>query len=183
MASTVTFRAGSMHDAFASIGKSLRVAVEETMQTLMDTAADDARAIEHWRNPGRYEEDYGGNTWSWEVTGMAAASIQGYVVPNKDLAGQATKVTTSYWNGIALKHPSSTNDAVTGDHQAAPEHIVGVLTMNVAYAPYLQEYELRQGYTPVVVEVFDAQWAQVYVPQILRPGIERFMERVQKRYT
>lgn len=182
MASSFKFNQPMFHRSMKVLQETLLLAGEEGMQKVVDQAADDARQIQHWREPGPAEEDYPSGHWEWEVTGMAAASIQGYVVPNKKLHGQPSRTTISHWNGIALRHPHSTDDSVTGDHNPDPGKVIGIVTMNIAYAPYLQDYERREGETPVVVEVFDTMWSQVYIPTILRPAIEKAMARVAHTY-
>jgi hypothetical protein len=185
MASDIKFNRLALEAAFDDIATQLRLAAEEGMQKVVDRAADDARGIYNWNRPGDQEQEYpNGTVWQWEVTGMAAASIQGYVVPNKRLRGQADRLTTSYKNGAPRQHPHWTDDAVTQDHAPDPDKVIGVVTMNIGYAPYLQEWEQETfGQPPVTVTVFEAFWSRVYVPTVLRPTIERAMRSVARKYT
>jgi hypothetical protein len=185
MASDITFNAGALHTAATDLAGALREAGRQGMQKVVDRAAADAKGICNWNHPGPQEKEYpDGTRWQWMVTGMAAASIQGYVVPNKSLTGQASVETTSYRDGLPLRHPHSTDDGVTRDYADDPDRVIGVVTMNVAYAPYLQDWEQETfNQEPVTVVVFEAFWSRVYVATILRPTIEKMMAQVARKYT
>jgi hypothetical protein len=183
MASSLKYYHADIIQAQSALGAGMRRAGRAGMRAVMQQAQEDARAIDHWRSPGRYEEEYPSGLWSWEVTGMARSSIVGYVVPDKRLPQAAAFYTTSYHDGEPLQHPHSTDDDVTGDYREDPDTVTGILTMNVAYAPYLQDYEIRANGEPVVIEVLDANWSSVYVPTILVPAIDRALESVIRQYT
>lgn len=183
MASGLKYYAADLIQAKSALGAGMRRAAKKAMKAAMKQAEADAKSIYQWRNPGRYEEDYPSGHWSWEVTGMAAASITGYVVPDKDLKQLPTTVTTSYHDGVALRHPHFTDDGVTGDYREDPDIIKGVLTMNIAYAPYLQAYETDTFGDPVVIEVLEANWASYYVPSVIAPEIDRALQTVISQYT
>jgi hypothetical protein len=165
-----------------ALTKALRRAGEKGMAKVVKQAETDAKAVYSWRRPGTYTVQYPGAEWTWTVTGMAAASITGYVVPNKRLNTLATIVTTSYKNGVPLQHPHFTDNAVTGDVAEEENMVIGVVTMNVAYAPYLQDYEMQGGDSPVVVEVFEMNWERVYIPS-LAATIEAEMALAAQQFT
>lgn len=178
------FNAGAFSAAMDDLAEGIKEAGREAMEDVVSKAELDAQAIQHWRDEGTYTETYpGGTTWEWTVTDMARTSITGYVVPNKKLKALPNFATTSYRNGQALVHPHKQDNSVTGDHSLIPGQIIGIVTMNAAYAPYLQDYELSLGEQPVVVEVFEQNWSRYYVPSILRPAIERHMQRIAAKYT
>ncbi len=183
MAMSFKFNAGEFSAAMVDLAEGMRDAGKEGMEAVVAQAELDAQSIQHWREEGTYNETYpSGTNWVWTVTDMARTSITGYVVPNKKLKSLPNFATTSFRNGQALTHQHKQNDNVTGDHSFIPGQIIGIVTMNVAYAPYLQEYELSLGEQPVVVEVFEQNWSRYYVPSILRPTIERHMQRVAAKY-
>lgn len=183
MASSFKFNATRFQKAMNDFEQGIREAAETAMQKVVKQAATDARAIKQWRDPGEHTQVYpNGDEWTWTVTGMAAASIQGYVVPKKNLAKLPTVWTTSYRNGHPLQHPHYTNDSVTGDYSADDTKVIGIITMNVAYAPYLQDWEMEGGGAPVTVEVLEFNWDRVYVP-IVRREMEKHMGRIARRYT
>jgi hypothetical protein len=178
------FNAGPFSAAMKDLGLGIEYAAHKGMEEVVSVAEMDAQAIQHWQEEGQYEVAYpSGTTWTWTVTDMARSSITGYVVPNKRLKNLPSFDTTSYRNGQALRHPHGADDNVTQDHQPQPHTVIGIVTMNVAYAPYLQAYELGGGELPVTVEVFEQNWSRVYVPSILRPAIERYMQRIVAKYT
>lgn len=183
MASSLRYHRDDVQQATTALAREMRKAARKGMQAVMDKAAEDARAIANWRDPGRYEVDYPSGRWSWEVTGMAKASIVGYVVPDKRLPQQARMTTTSYHNGAGLTHPHYTDDGVTGSYADNPDVIQGILTMNVAYAPYLQEHEIEMDGEPATVDALEMNWARVYVPNILVPAINRALDRVASIYS
>jgi hypothetical protein len=189
MASKFEFRASAFSAALDALAQGIKEAGEVGMQKVVDAAAEDARRIKSWRDPGEYEEDYDSGHWQWTVTGTAAASIVGYVVPKKTTLRGAAEMTTSYWNGIPLKHPHPLDDSVTQDTAPQDDTIIGVVTMNVAYAPYLQAWETDHGFMggqqeyPVTVEVFEMMWGNHYAPNILRPEIEKRMAAIARRFT
>lgn len=178
------FNAGQFATAMDALAEGMKAAGREGMEEVVAKAEMDAQGLEHWRQEGQYTETYpNGTTWEWTVTDMARTSITGYVVPNKKLKSLPNFETVSYRNGQALRHLHHADNNVTGDYAPLPGEIIGVVTMNVAYAPYLQAYELSEGELPVTVEVFEQNWARYYVPSILRPTIERYMARIAARYT
>ena len=186
MPSSITYKAAFMRQAVTDLGQAIQLAATEGMEKVVAQAAEDARSLADWRAPGEQTETYpGGVTWEWTTTGMAAASIQGYVVPNKRLRGQSTQWTTSYRNGIPRQHIHATDDSITGNHQAPRHTIVGIVTMNIAYAPYLQRWEMEGAgqQEPVTVEVFRVMWSFYYVPNILKPAISAALDAVARRYT
>src|SRR5215471_7034966 len=83
-------------------------ATEDALTEAMEQAADDARGMKRWRDAGTYEEDYGDHTWKWTVTGLAAASIQGFVIGRGRLKTLYDHPTTSFYDGMALHHPHGT---------------------------------------------------------------------------
>ena len=178
------FNAADFAAAMLDLGIGIRTAGEKGMGEVVAQAEMDAQAIQHWREEGTYNETYpSGTNWEWTVTDMARTSITGYVVPNKRLKSLPSFETTSYRNGQALRHRHQQNNNVTGDHTLVWGQIIGIVTMNVAYAPYLQDYEMGLGELPVVVEVFEQNWSRYYIPSVLRPVIERHMQRVAAKYT
>ena len=183
MASGLAYYAADVQQAKSELGNAMRGAAKKSMQSAMKQSEADAQRIYHWRRPGRYEKDYPSGHWVWEVTGMSAASIKGYVVPEKELAQLPTTVTTSYHDGVALHHTHYTDDGVTSDYGVTPDIIKGVLTMNIAYAPYLQEYEIDNFGEPVVIEVLEANWDSYYVPSVIAPEIEHLLQSVISQFT
>lgn len=141
-------------------------AAAEAVDIVVKDAAQTAREIAAWRDPGRHEQLYGGTFWSWENTGMARSSIQGYVIGRGALYDLPAMVTTSYENGVPLRHPHTTDSNVTEQRSPIPGHVIGVITMNVHYGPYLQEWEIDQGREPATIEVLDSHWAAIYVPML-----------------
>ncbi len=183
MPSTFKFNRNAFLTAMGDLRLGVINAAEEAMEAVVSKAAKDAQDIKKWRDEGWYSEDYASGNWTWEVTGMAAASIQGYVVPNKTLHQQPTYETVSYWNGIPKKKVHATDSSVTGTYNEEQDKVIGIITMNVAYAPYLQEYEMDLAQYPVTVEVLEMNWATVYVPRVIRPIMERVMGRIARKYT
>lgn len=145
------------------LAKDLREAGEEAMAALMQQAEQDAREMADWHPIGTYEETYGDVVWNWTTTGLAAQSIQAYVVPNKKL-DQASYENYSFKNGMPLKHIAKTDDRVTGNHRPEDGKIIGIITMNAAYASYLQDWEAEEGDQPVAVRVLQVNWTSYYVP-------------------
>ncbi len=183
MPSSFTFNKDAFSVAIGDLRLGVIVGANEAMEKVVAKAAKDAQSIKQWRDEGWQEEDYPSGHWRWEVTGMAKASIQGYVVPDKSLQQQPTYETVSFWNGIPKQKIHNTDDAVTGTHAQENERVIGVITMNVAYAPYLQEYETTLSQYPVTVEVLEMNWASVYVPRVIQPVMERVMGRIARKYT
>lgn len=183
MTMSFKFNAGAFSAAMTDLAEGMRDAGRVGMEEVVSQAEMDAQALQHWNEEGQQSGEYGGTEWVWTVTDMARSSIVGYVVPNKKLKSLPNFATTSYRNGQALVHPHHQDNNVTGDHAPLPDRIIGIVTMNVAYAPYLQDYELSLGALPVVVEVFEQNWSRYYVPSILRPAIERHMQRIAAKYT
>lgn len=160
------------------------------MREAMQKAEEDAQAIYRWRQPGEYmQTDKNGKPWVWEVTGLSAASITGYVVSAKGDEKRAKALSSRqalrYRGNSDLTKTNSIDPSLMGNHSAGPGRVLGVVTMYTAYAPYLQKKEIRGGVwgqpsagEPVTVEVLRINWAQFYVPQIIRPFIEKHMQRV-----
>jgi len=181
--SGVEFDATAFSADMKALELAMREASREAMAEMIRQAVEDARSLKRWRDPDRYEQLYPSGHWSWEVTGMASSSITGYIVPDKKLPRLASRITTSYHDGRALTHPHYVDDRVTGDY-VDREHVVqGVITMNIAYAPYLQDYEMKVAGEPVTVEVLRVNWSSVYAPRILTPVLERAMERATAAFT
>lgn len=177
MPSSFTFNEGAFLGALSRLRDGIEEAAREGMEEVMSRAEMDAQAIARWREEGTYSKSYPSGDWTWTVTDMARSSITAYVVPNKRLKRLPTFETISTWNGIPLRHEHRTDDSVTGNHSASANVVVGVVTMNVAYAPYLQEHEMELASYPVTVEVLEMNWSRVYVPTVLRPIMERVMAR------
>jgi hypothetical protein len=168
-------RAGLQRDT-KTLRFSVNYAARQAMEKTIKQAARDAKGLVEWRAPGEQAEVYGDTLWEWTTTGSAAKSIQGYVVPNKNLQQFSTQ-TTSYRNGQPLSHPHYTDDTVTDNHSVEKGKIAGVLTMNIHYAPYLQEWEEDNGGV-VVEEVLDANWDANYVPTIIEPTMAKALDNV-----
>lgn len=187
-----TFKALPAFDtAMRVLRQGIEDAAEEAMGQAMAQAEKDTQSLYRWRKPGTYTEtDRAGNTWTWEVTGQTAASITGYVVGNKRLKnlnpGPTTTVTR---NGMGFAPRTHGVDAsLTGDYSERDGHVMGIVTMYTAYAPYLQAREKRGGEwgtptagEPVTIEVLRVNWDAYYVPNIIRPTIERVMQRIAAR--
>lgn len=174
MASRLKYHSDDVRQTTTALERAMRRGAKSAMRKAMKEAERDAKEAYQWRSPGRYEVDYGRTgIWSWEVTGMSAASITGYVVPDKVLPQLPYQETTSYYNGLPLRHPHATDDGVTGNYRENPDVIKGVLTMNTAYAPYLQDYEELELGGPVVEEVLEAWWDGHYWPNVIVPELER----------
>lgn len=156
------------------IGAAAEQAAEEAMSATVRQAADDARGLIEWREPGEQAQQYGNTLWEWTTTGSAARSIQGYVVPRKRLSQFSTE-TVSRRNGVPRKHPHYTDDGVTDDHTAEPGTVVGIVTMNINYGPPLQEWEENTTGHVVTEEVFAANWDAFYVPAIIEPTFARVL--------
>jgi hypothetical protein len=65
MASGLKYYAADVMQAKSALGAGMRRAAKKAMQAAMKQAEADAKSIYHWRNPGRYEEDYPSGHWSW----------------------------------------------------------------------------------------------------------------------
>lgn len=177
MASKFTFDFTGFKSDLEQLEQGMKVAGKHAIRAVVEKAAEDATYIIHWRTPGMWELDYPSGNWQWEVTGLAHQSIFGYVVPDRDSPDIGNTVTTSYWNGIALNHPHYTDDSVTEDYSEDPKRIIGVVTMNINYAPYLQDFEMSNGEEPVTVEVLSMNWDAAYVPGIVVPILDQEMSR------
>lgn len=182
MASQVKFDGGKMTAAFLDIRASLQAAAERGMQKAMAQAEKDAQGTAHWREANTYTLDYPSGEWTWTVTGLARSSITAYVVPNKRLKHFPDYFTTSYWNGMPKVHPHRFDDSLTSSPGPDPDRVIGIITMNVAYAPYLQDYEQEIGVQPIVVEVLEMNWTPVYVP-VIRGVMQVEMARIAAKYT
>jgi len=180
--STITYDAAKVSAAFADIALAIDIAAYEGMDAAMKTAEKDAQETAAWREEGHYTVDYPSGEWSWQVTGLARSSITAYVVPNKKLTHFPDYWTTSHWNGIALQHPHKYDDSLTSSPSADPDKAIGIITMNVAYAPYLQDYEKSIANVPITVEVLEMNWVPVYIP-IINGVMQRSMARVAAKYT
>lgn len=165
-------------------------AAHEAMRAAMKQAEDDARGIYRWRQPGEYTHTgKGGTTWVWEVTGLTAASITGYVVSalgnEKAPKGLAARRALRYHKNVDLTKINTIDPSLMGDHSAASGRVVGVVTMYTAYAPYLQQKEIKGAKwgqptagEPVTIEVLRVNWERFYVPRIIRTHIEKAMQRI-----
>lgn len=184
--SSFTFNRALFAGACADLREAIKTGARSAVQKTIDQAVIDAREMAAWNEDGSdQQETYGdGDTWEWHVSGLARESIQGYVVPDKQLAARATTFTTSRHNGQPLIHPHATTDSVTGDYANDPNKVVGVVTMNAAYAPFLQEWETTAGgqQVPVTVQVFSLNWDGYYAPRIITPELEQHMEAVARKY-
>lgn len=158
------FNAGALREAVVALMDGVEIAAEGAMSRVMRQAEADARSTAHWRDANTYTVKYPSGEWTWTVTGLARASIHGYVVPNKRLKHFPDFWTTSYWNGNPRLHPHTFDDSITSSVPEVAGKISGVLTMNIAYAPHLQEYESREFGWPVTIETLDMNWAPVYAP-------------------
>jgi hypothetical protein len=183
MPSSFKFNRSAFQLAMGDLRMGVIEAATEAMEQAVAKAAKDAQTIKAWRDEGWHEQDYPSGHWRWEVTGMAKSSIQGYVVPNKTLQQQPTYGTVSYWNGMPKQKIHSTNDSVTGSYSEERDRVIGIVTMNVAYAAYLQDWEMTRSQYPVTVEVFEMNWSSVYVPRVIRPVMERVLGRIARKYT
>lgn len=174
---------GNFYVAMDELRWGIEAAAREAMAKAMEVAEQDARAMYSWRQPGTYTEDYPSGTWEWTVTGMSAASITAYVVPDKKLKRFPAVTTTTYWNGIAKTHVHQIDPALTGDYNEEPGKVKGVVTMYTGYAPYLQAHETGAGGQeyPVTVEVLEVNWETLYCPKIIQPTIEKIMTRIARR--
>lgn len=182
-------------NALDRLERGMEQAAHEGMLKAMQQAEDDARGIYRWRKPGTYRNtDKDGKTWEWEVTGLTAASLTGYVVSNlgsdkrtKALVAQrAARFNVQRdWMKVNTIDPS-----VTADYSPRAGKVLGVVTMYTAYAPFLQRKEMYgakwgkpSAGEPVTVEVLRVNWDTYYVPRIIRPHIERIMRRIASSYT
>lgn len=168
-------------------------ASHEAMRAAMKQAEDDARAIYRWRQPGEYmQTDQKGVPWVWEVTGLSAASITGYVVSargdEKAPKNLSPRRALRYHGNSDLSKTNALDPSLMGNHSAPPGRVVGVVTMYTAYAPYLQKKEINgakwgqpSAGEPVTIEVLRVNWGRFYVPQIIRPRIEKAMQRIAAR--
>lgn len=168
-------------------------AAHEAMREAMKQAEEDARAIYRWRQPGEYmQTDAQGEPWVWEVTGLTAASITGYVVSaranEKAPKNLAPRRALRYHKNSDLTKTNTIDPSLMGDHSPAPGRVLGVVTMYTAYAPYLQKKEIHGAKwgiptagEPVTIEVLRVNWSAYYVPRIIRPRIEQAMQRVSAR--
>lgn len=190
MASTVKLNP-AFGAAVLALGVGIQAATEDAMAAAMEVAEQDAQALKRWRDPGTYsEDDRAGNTWVWQVTGQATASITAYVVGHRQpKALNPAPQTTVTRNGHAFRaRTHSIDTALEGTYAPQPGVVTGVVTMNVAYAPFLQRKELGGAVwgipsagQPVTLEVLALNWSSVYVPQIIAPRIERAMNALRSR--
>lgn len=162
------------------------------MVKMVAVAEEDARKLASWHRPGEYMDvDQGGNVWEWEVTGASAASITGYIVGNKKLKSlNPGPTTTVYKNGAPYPpHAHNVDPSLTEEYTTQPGKVMGVVTMYTAYAPYLQDKEVSGATwgspagrgSPVTIEVFEINWDRFYVPVVIRPIMESWMQRVAAR--
>lgn len=167
-----------------SLREGMEKAATEAMGAAMAQAERDAQGLYPWHHPGEYAAQYGQDTWQWTVTGLSAATITGYVVPNKKLKNLPSIATTSYWNGIPMQHVSRVDPTVTQDYAPETDKIKGIVTMYTHYAPFLQDWETGAGgqKNPVTVEVLEVNWETFYVPKIIRPIIEQRMATLSARF-
>lgn len=173
------------------LSSEIETAAEDAMRAAMDAAANDARKMKRWRSAGTYTAtDKDGALWEWEVTGLTAESITGYVVGNKQLkALNPARAVRRKKDGYVMPLGANGVDpSVTGDYAPEPGKVIGIVTMYTAYAPYLQKKE-REGSVwgipgagdVVTEEVLAANWENGYLSQILIPRLERAMQRLQRR--
>lgn len=181
VASTISFDSVKFRSALQDIRDTLLASTNDAMQVVVTQAAEDARNMISWRDPGSYTETYGTTEWTWTVTGTAVSSIQGYVVGRGSVTGQPAQWTTSYQNGRPRKHPHTTT--LGGETTTSPkERVVGIVTMNASYAAFLQQWELLGGGLPVTQEVFMANWQRVY-RMLARRTITGGMASLARRYS
>lgn len=172
--------------AVLALGGGMRDAAEDAMTAAMEVAEQDAQALKRWRDPGTYSED----GWEWQVTGQATASITAYVVGHRQqkALNPAPQTTVSH-NGRAFRPKTHSIDTgLEGTYVQQPGVVTGIVTMNVAYAPYLQKKEIGGAVwgqptagRPVTLEVLELNWSSLYVPQIIVPRLERAMNALKSR--
>jgi hypothetical protein len=171
----------------------IQEAAQEAMRAAFAQAEEDAQGMYRWRKPGEYQNyDRNGKSWVWEVTGLSAASITGYVVgplgdekKPKALAGRRA---LRFHSNSDLTKINELDPSLMGRHSARKGRVIGVVTMYTAYAPYLQAKEITGGLwgipkagEPVTIEVLRVNWDAYYVPNIIRPLIEKKMGEVAAR--
>lgn len=171
----------------------MRQAAHNAMLEAMKQAEEDARAIYRWRKPGEYTHpDRKGRPWVWEVTGLTAASITGYVVSElgdtKAPKNLSSRRALRYHANSDLSKINEIDPSLMGDHPVQKDRVLGVVTMYTAYAPHLQHKEVSGGKwgipaagDPVTIEVLAVNWGRYYVPRIIRPAIEREMQKITAR--
>lgn len=156
---------------------------EAAMQLVVDAAENDAKAEYRWNKPGTYS--YG--DWTWQVTGLTAETLTGYVVSarknGKQLPAISKSPTVSSFGELKFKHSHFTDESITGDHTAGENTIIGILTMYSFYSQWLQEKEISGGKSgspsagnPITIDIFQRKMANIYVPVIMRPYIEKKMD-------
>lgn len=189
-----------LHSSFLPALRTRAAAIEraayEAMAKAMNQAEADAKTMYEWRKPGTYRAvDSSGAEWEWEVTGVAADSIQAYVVgrgPKTAGVGRETTYITrrsEYGGGSFLttyRHEHYADPGLLPTHSPAPGRVTGIVTMNPVYVQYLQSKEVTGGTwgvpdtgpnRPVTVEVLEVFWENQYVPHIIAPHIARVMSR------
>ncbi len=180
--SSIKFNRGLLRRAVEDFRTAIEKSAEVGMDRAMKMAQHDAAGTAHWREANTYTQEYPSGEWTWTVTGMARSSITAYVVPGRGLRHFPDYWTTSYRNGMPLQHKHSFDDSIASTPTPQEGKVIGIITMNVAYAPYLQDYERSIGVQPITVEVLAMNWVPVYVP-LIQGVMHAEMARVAKRYT
>ena len=136
----------------------------EGMAEAMSEAEAEAKGTYRWRRPGEYQRpDKNGRPISWEVTGLTADSITGYVVSPRVSPRQlpgGSRPAMRFLDNSDLSKTNRLDPSITGTYGPEKGKIRGILTMYSEHSPYLQEKEIQGGLwgipgagEPVVVEV------------------------------
>ena len=152
----------------------------------MQEASTDAKAEARWRKEGEYVEvDQAGNTWEWDVTGVARDSITAFTVsPNNDSKNLPSSsahslVTKTTPDGFITiyDHDESTDDSNVVTPSPTSGEIIGVLTMTSDKAEYIQGKEIAGGEwgipdpgQPITIETLEAN-IDHYTKNIITPQI------------
>lgn len=171
-----------VHSAFkpklAAHKKLLEAAADAGMTAVVDQAAEDARSMKRWRDPG--ESNFG--EWEWTTTGLSVESISGHVVTPRKSASGYKRLRRAPTQVLLRGYPMHTTEHSTTSRpkrRSTAGKVLGVVTMYADYAHWVQRMEIEGSLggsispgIPVVIEVFQSNWANYYVPQILRPTLQ-----------
>ena len=163
----------------------------EAMADVMTQAQKDALRQYRWRRKGTYTAvDRGENTWDWEVSGIAADSIFGYVQGRAKKAPsgkQEVYRTVTSDSGESNTWVQVSRMLAFQDGPRTPGRVVGILTMLAAHAPYIQDKEENGSVwgtpaagAPITVETLSVNWRKYYVPKILRPRFAALLTELLK---
>ena len=173
---------GNITSMIEVIGNVTFNALDEAMQE----AENDARNEYRWREDGSYSEvDQAGNTWEWEVTGVARDSITAFTIgQGRDSrhfpsASSSTAVTRTTPSGFVTEfnHEEGTDESLITAPSPKSGEIIGVLTMDFDRIEYLQGKEISGGTwgtpgpgQPVTIDALENNMSH-YITNIIEPGI------------